>query len=94
MRISRRGASIAVRLTCPKRASSACKVGVALTRPAKRGKSRVVTIVSRRVTVAAGKTAKLTLRKAQIKLARKSLRLQVTTTTSAGKRAARYAIPR
>ena len=94
VRISRRGASIAVRLTCPKRASSACKVGVALTRPAKRGTSRVVTIVSRRVTVAAGKTAKLTLRKAQIKLARKGLRLQVTTTTSAGKRAMRYAIPR
>ena len=61
VRISRRGASIAVRLTCPKRASSACKVGVALTRP---GEAREVAgrhDRSRRATVAGGKTAKLTL---------------------------------
>jgi uncharacterized repeat protein (TIGR01451 family) len=96
VRISRRGTAIGLRLTCPKSASSACKVRVAmkLTRAKQRHGSGVVTLVTRSVTVKAGGTAKLTVRRPEIKVARKRLRLSVTTVTSAGTRAASYTITR
>ena len=95
VRISRRGSRIVVRLTCPKSARSTCDVRAALKlTKGPRGRTRVVTLVSRRVAVAAGKTAKLTVRRSQIAAKRKLLRLRVKTTTSDGTRTASYAIPR
>jgi uncharacterized repeat protein (TIGR01451 family) len=95
VRIARRGPKLVVSLRCPKRASSACTVSAALklTKPSGRG-TRVVTLVTRRAVVAAGKTAKLTVRRLRIETSRKRLRLHVRTKTSAGTRAASYAIPR
>jgi hypothetical protein len=100
VRMSRRGANLTVRLTCPRTASSSCKVSAVLRRTVRakrhgaKRRTRTITLLKRNPNVGVGRTAKLVLKRPEIKRTRKSLRLYVETTTSAGTRTANFSIPR
>jgi lysophospholipase L1-like esterase len=96
VRVTRRGTTARIRLTCPRSAPSSCKVAALLKikRPTKRHRTHLVTLVTKRVTIKPGRTVTLVLRRATIQRARRRLRLTVTTTTSVGTLRTTFRIPR
>jgi hypothetical protein len=94
--IIRHARTLTVKLTCPRDASSSCAIVLALqhTQQLKHRRKHTKTLLTRRITVPAGKGTTVVLSDPAIRTSRQQLRLVVTTMTTAGTTHRTFRVPR